>query len=101
MTALKIKRVGATAVLSLNRPKQRNALDDDMKEPFLPAVAKVWDDPAVKAILVTDAGGHYCSGGNVKGFAEKQNQARNIFEGRECIKRCHPLLDQLIDLERQ
>ncbi|MGG4053981.1 enoyl-CoA hydratase/isomerase family protein [Delftia tsuruhatensis] len=100
MNVLEVKRVGATAVLTLNRPQRRNALDDEMKDALLPAVAELRDDPAVKAVVLTGAGGHFCSGGDVKGFAEKQSRARNIFEGRDRIKRCHPWLDQLIDLEK-
>ena len=41
MSALRIERDGATAVLVMNRPDQRNALDLAMREAFAPLTALV------------------------------------------------------------
>lgn len=100
MSVIEIKRSGSTAVLIMNRPDQRNALDYAMREAFGQAIAEVRDDPAVRAVILTGAGGHFCAGGDVKILAEQQGRKRDIFEGRERIRKIHRWLDELIDLEK-
>jgi crotonobetainyl-CoA:carnitine CoA-transferase CaiB-like acyl-CoA transferase len=51
MAAIDIQRAGATAILTMNRPEQRNALDYPMREAFAAAVAEVRDDAAVRAVF--------------------------------------------------
>ena len=56
------------AVLTLNRPEARNALGDDMT-PFLRAVLhRLRDDPTIKCLVITGAGGAFCAGGNMTGM---------------------------------
>lgn len=100
MSVLDIRRHGATAVLSMNRPEQRNALDLALREAFSAAVAEVRDDDHVRAVVITGSGGHFCAGGDVKTIAAQQGQKRDIFEGRERIRKIHRWLDELIDLEK-
>lgn len=100
MSALKIERDGATAVLVMNRPDQRNALDLGMREAFAAAVAEVRDDPAVRAVVLTGAGGHFCAGGDIKTVAQASEGKRDIFEGRERIRKIHRWFDELVDLEK-
>ncbi|MDW5444158.1 enoyl-CoA hydratase/isomerase family protein [Polaromonas sp. SM01] len=100
MAAIEIKRVNATAVLTMNRPDQRNALDFAMREDFAAAVAEVRDDESVRAIVLTGAGGHFCAGGDIKAMGEQQGKKRDIFEGRERIRKIHRWFDELVDLEK-
>lgn len=100
MAAIEIKRVDATAVLTMNRPDQRNALDFAMREDFAAAVAEVRDDESVRAIVLTGAGGHFCAGGDIKAMGEQQGKKRDIFEGRERIRKIHRWFDELVDLEK-
>jgi 2-(1,2-epoxy-1,2-dihydrophenyl)acetyl-CoA isomerase len=100
IAAIDIQRVGATAVLTMNRPEQRNALDYPMREAFAAAVTEVRDDPAVRAVVLTGAGGHFCAGGDVKILAEQQGIKRDVFEGRERIRKIHRWFDELVDLEK-
>lgn len=100
MTAIQIERAGATAVLTMNRPEQRNALDLSMREAFEAAVAEVRDDSSVRAVVLTGAGGHFCAGGDVKTIAQGQQARRDIFEGRERIRKIHRWFDELVDLEK-
>jgi 2-(1,2-epoxy-1,2-dihydrophenyl)acetyl-CoA isomerase len=60
---------GGVATLTMNRPEARNALSSDMLERLLEALPRLAADPAVGAIVVTGAGGAFCAGGDVKGFA--------------------------------
>jgi 2-(1,2-epoxy-1,2-dihydrophenyl)acetyl-CoA isomerase len=100
MAAVDIKRVNATAVLTMNRSDQRNALDFAMREDFAAAVAEVRDDESVRAIVLTGACGHFCAGGDIKAMGEQQGQKRDIFEGRERIRKIHRWFDELVDLEK-
>jgi len=100
MSALTIERDGPTAVLVMNRPDQRNALDLAMREAFAAAVADVRDDPSVRAVVLTGAGGHFCAGGDIKTVAQSVEGKRDIFEGRERIRKIHRWFDELVDLEK-
>jgi 2-(1,2-epoxy-1,2-dihydrophenyl)acetyl-CoA isomerase len=46
----------------LDRPEKRNALDDSMVEGMIDAVETAGQDEAVRVILVTGAGDHFCGG---------------------------------------
>ncbi len=100
MSVLQLERHGATAVLTLNRPEQRNALDPMLREAFADVLPQLRDDPAVRAVVITGAGGHFCSGGDVKSMAQALEGPRDIFEGRERIRKIHRWFDELVDLEK-
>lgn len=59
------------AVLTLNRPERRNALTVEMIDALGRVLAELEHDDDVGAIVLTGAGGAFCSGGDVKGFAER------------------------------
>ena len=59
------------AVLTLNRPERRNALSTDMIAALEHQLAVLEVDESVGAIVLTGAGGAFCAGGDVKGFAER------------------------------
>jgi 2-(1,2-epoxy-1,2-dihydrophenyl)acetyl-CoA isomerase len=46
----------------LDKPAKRNALDDDMVAALIDAVESAGRDEAVRAIVLTGAGDHFCSG---------------------------------------
>ncbi|RYX93393.1 MAG: enoyl-CoA hydratase/isomerase family protein [Comamonadaceae bacterium] len=100
MDVLNIERHGATAVLLLNRPGQRNALDPELRDAMADAVAEVRDDPGVKAVVITGAGGHFCAGGDVKAMAPAREGQDKVFGGRERLQRLHRWFDGLVDLEK-
>jgi 2-(1,2-epoxy-1,2-dihydrophenyl)acetyl-CoA isomerase len=57
------------ATLTMNRPEARNALTQEMQTALGEAVRRLAVDPAVRAVVLTGAGGAFCAGGDVKGFA--------------------------------
>jgi 2-(1,2-epoxy-1,2-dihydrophenyl)acetyl-CoA isomerase len=59
------------AVLTMNRPERRNALSEQMLTALGATLARVEADAAVGAVVLTGAGGAFCAGGDVKGFAER------------------------------
>ena len=78
------------AILTMNRPKRRNALSGEMLGALRRTLADVERDPDVRAVVLTGAGGAFCAGGDVKGMAERQS-------GSGGRKRT---LDELIHLQR-
>lgn len=67
--ALTMTRVGAVAVITLNRPDHANAITAQTAALLLEAAAAVDCDPAVRCVLLTGAGKLFCGGGDVPGFA--------------------------------
>ena len=55
--------------LTMNRPKARNAMSGEMMSAMQAAIPKAAVDPAVRCVVLTGAGGAFCAGGDVKGFA--------------------------------
>ena len=63
---LLFEREGALAVVTLNRPKQKNALDPELLAALHGTLRRLSDDPAVRTIVLTGAGGAFCSGADLK-----------------------------------
>jgi 2-(1,2-epoxy-1,2-dihydrophenyl)acetyl-CoA isomerase len=62
---------GGIATLTLNRPEARNALTSGMMSALAEALPRLAADPAVRVVVITGAGRAFCSGGDVKGFAQR------------------------------
>jgi 2-(1,2-epoxy-1,2-dihydrophenyl)acetyl-CoA isomerase len=58
------------ATLTMNRPDSRNALTRPMMVALNDALQRLAADPAVRVVVLTGAGRAFCSGGDVKGFAQ-------------------------------
>lgn len=61
---------GRVATLTLNRPERLNAIDDRMPADIEAAVARANADDAVHVIVLTGTGRGFCSGYDLKFFAE-------------------------------
>jgi 2-(1,2-epoxy-1,2-dihydrophenyl)acetyl-CoA isomerase len=59
------------ATLTMNRPQARNALTGEMQAALSEALPRLAADGAVRAVVLTGAGGAFCAGGDVKGFAAR------------------------------
>lgn len=59
----------AVLVITLNRPQARNALTREMLAGLELALDQAERSPSVRAVVVTGAGGAFCSGGDVKSMA--------------------------------
>ena len=78
---------GATALVTLNRPEKRNALNDPLRD------ADARDD--VRAVLITGAGADFCSGADLSALqkisegsvAENLEDARSLMELYALIRR--------------
>ena len=66
------------AILTMNRPEARNALSAEMGAALSEAVQRLVHDPKVRVIVLTGAGGAFCAGGDVKGFAADTSRGANV-----------------------
>lgn len=52
-------------VITLNRPGKRNAIDLELRAALAEALETAMADPGVRVIVLTGAGGTFCSGGDI------------------------------------
>lgn len=63
--AILVERAGAVATVTINRPRRKNAIDI-AGWPLLRAALRVADDdPEVRAVVLTGAGGDFCAGADL------------------------------------
>ncbi|MDX1695737.1 MAG: crotonase/enoyl-CoA hydratase family protein [Ketobacteraceae bacterium] len=65
------------AVVTLNRPEVKNAINEEIIEGLEQTVEKVNSEDNVKVLVITGKGSAFCSGGNVKDMKTKES----IFAG--------------------
>jgi len=87
------------ATITLNRPEARNALSLEMREDLSNALEVIKEGAGedVKAVILTGAGGAFCSGGDVKrmGAARKLNGVEN----RAVMRSGHNRIYDILHLE--
>lgn len=84
------------AILTMNRPEARNALSQPMLAALNEALPRLAADPDIGAVVITGAGGAFCAGGDVKGFASNDGGANH---GRSPEQAAH-LLRQSMEVSR-
>jgi len=60
---------GHVATVTLNRPAKRNALSSEMLVRMYDAWVEVDTNPDIRVLIVTGAGGNFCSGADLKAMA--------------------------------
>jgi enoyl-CoA hydratase/carnithine racemase len=85
------EREGAVLVLTLDRPARRNALAMPLRVQMIEALRAAQGDKAVRAIVVTGAGGHFCSGGDISGM-----DVTSAMDGRERMRLSHELIRLMV-----
>ena len=67
---LLIERDGHVMVVTMNRPERRNALSPEMMR----GMSRAWDeaneDPDVRVVILTGAGGAFCAGADLQAMSE-------------------------------
>lgn len=93
--ALLARREGGVLVLTNNNEAARNALSPDFYLGLTAALKAAATDPAVGAIVLTGAGGHFCSGGDLRRIATRRDQPAE--KRRELLEGLHDLVRALRD----
>lgn len=84
-------RDGATAILTLDYPARRNALAMPMRQGIVDAMERIEPDPAIRAVVITGAGGTFSAGGDISGM-----DATTLAAGRERFRTTHRMVRLLI-----
>ncbi|MGH8788788.1 MAG: enoyl-CoA hydratase/isomerase family protein [Cupriavidus necator] len=92
-----LEKVGATAVITLNRPHRRNALDASIKAAMTEIVRTVREDRSVSAVVLTGAGGNFCAGADL---GDGGADAERGFYVRDLLLDHHGWFAELTDLEK-
>ncbi len=64
-----VERRGAVVVVTLNRPERLNALTGAMLIRFHDACEEASNDPDVRCLVLTGAGGNFCAGADLRAMA--------------------------------
>lgn len=97
------KRQKTTALVIMNNPKTLNAMDQQMGPALLNALEELAHDNAIKAVVLTGAGGIFSAGGNLK-KAQKhlanhpEQGASPVFEAYTIW--VHRVLEAICNLEK-
>jgi 2-(1,2-epoxy-1,2-dihydrophenyl)acetyl-CoA isomerase len=67
METLQIERDGGVVTITLDRPKVKNAMNAGLWEELLDVLATIAVSPADRAVVITGAGGDFCSGADLSG----------------------------------
>ncbi|MBK8552791.1 MAG: enoyl-CoA hydratase/isomerase family protein [Ignavibacteria bacterium] len=57
-----VEEINQTKKIVLNRPEKRNSLDEEMISELVDVFSKFSEDTVTKTIILTGAGGNFCSG---------------------------------------
>ena len=93
--ALLARREGGVLVLTNNNEAARNALSPEFYAGLTQALHAAATDPAVGAIVLTGAGGHFCSGGDLRRLATRRDQP--VEKRRELLEGLHDLIRTVRD----
>jgi enoyl-CoA hydratase/carnithine racemase len=80
-----IEKHGDVSIVTLNNPKTRNAMSRDLLLMLADSLEAVSVDESCRAVVLTGAAGHFCSGGDVSGMAAQ----RTLPMGRERMVVAH------------
>jgi 2-(1,2-epoxy-1,2-dihydrophenyl)acetyl-CoA isomerase len=94
-SAVLYEKFGKTALITLNRPHKRNAFEAAINEALPVALMTARDDRSIRSIVLTGAGGAFCSGFDLGSLEEGDDPA---FAGRQLVLGFHEWFASLVDL---
>ena len=68
--AILLERVRGVAVVTLNRPEAKNAINPAMTDELVSLFRSFRNDDEVRSVVLTGAGGEFCAGGDVKAMGQ-------------------------------
>jgi len=100
MTApLLVDIADGVATLTLNRPEAKNAMNDALKAAMAEALPRLAADPAVRALVITGAGGAFCAGGDLRSMQAARAQMDTI-GWRKRLTDLQPAIKALLELDK-
>jgi enoyl-CoA hydratase/carnithine racemase len=79
---------GNVRVITLNRPRRRNAIDLPLRVRLAEVIETAMDDDQVRVLILTGAGGSFCSGGDISTMTRlPEHEARPRAEAAQRVIR--------------
>jgi enoyl-CoA hydratase/carnithine racemase len=69
LSAIEVRVEEAVALLTLNRPEKRNAINEEMRAELVSACARFDAEAAIRVVVLTGAGTAFCAGGDLSASA--------------------------------
>src|SRR5581483_2058453 len=86
----------------LNRPEARNAMNAEMREAYLAALARCGEGPEIRAVVLTGTGKGFCTGADLSGSRAATGAAGPPHPGatRDAMRPSQRVIRALWDLEK-
>ena len=93
------EQVGAIAVLTLNRPAQRNSLSEELIERLHRALSDIADDNSVRAVVIAANGAAFSAGHDLKELSARRSDAdRGRAYFAKLMNACSSMMQAIVDL---
>lgn len=69
--AIHLEQRGHVALITIDRPERRNALDHDALTGLTDAIARAAGDAHTRVLVLTGSDGHFCAGADLKGVEDR------------------------------
>lgn len=73
-------------IITLNRPDRMNAINYALIDGLRAALRQLHQDPAVRVIILTGSGKHFCTGGDLKDTANGPNGEMRLAVMHDCLR---------------
>ena len=94
---LRFETLDHVALVTLDRPESRNALDEVMRRELPQVLVRLRDDENVRAVVLHGEGGNFCAGGDLRAMSTTQ---RTAWQSRQRIHALHQWLPEWTNLEK-
>ena len=84
------ERRGAVGVVTINRPEKYNAISPGVVDGLEQAFTELWDDSAIRAVVLTGSGRAFAAGADIAFYAKADHTDFAAY-----TKRCNDLCDRL------
>jgi len=100
-----LEREGPISILTMGREGKRNALNDVMTRELSSSFAEVAQDRDCRVVILTGAGGHFCSGADLSGRGDRQEdpdlvEGPNMSERMAHLRNTFSLVEAIIELPK-
>src|SRR6266853_1838888 len=95
--SVEVETRGAVALVTLNRPQSSNTLNLQMAMDLLAAAMTCARNAAVRAVVLTGAGRHFCFGGDLRGMAARAGAGSDYV--RELTTYLHAAISHFVRMD--
>jgi 2-(1,2-epoxy-1,2-dihydrophenyl)acetyl-CoA isomerase len=96
-SSVQVETRGAVALVTLNRPDSGNSLNLEMGMDLLAAAMTCGRNPAVRAVVLSGAGRHFCLGGDLRAMASRGTGADGYL--RELTGYLHSAISHFVRMD--